>query len=125
MYINVILTFGTFNVHFESQEIFDLNIPLSTKETSAFHFLDKMFFPRVLIKCHQYGRKAEELIKISTASNWDLFANITKVKSLPDYNHSCKWYFGNGRNVLDYWEKELTAKFGFGSEFTLGKYPTF
>lgn len=120
--MNVILTFGTFNEHFESQEMFDLNIPLSTKEASAFHFLDKKFFSRVAKKCNQFGRKAEDLIKISTAGNWDLFENITKVKSLPDYNHSCKWYFGNGRDDLDVWEKELMAKFRFGTDIDMKKY---
>lgn len=119
MYFNVILTFNESNDYSDSQEFFDMRLPLSKKEIHSSVFLMKKFFPKILDKCVKYNRNPSNLIKISTASDWDLFEEYTGLKSLVSYGHSCKWYFGKGRNDLDWWENMLMEKFGFGVDADL------
>ena len=109
--VNVILTFRKGN---QSQSIFDLRIPVNKKEIDAVTFLNKKFFKRIEKKCELYGRRVEDLIKISTASNWGLFEKTTNKPSLSRLGHNCKWYFNDGINELDDWEKALKAEYGFG-----------
>lgn len=114
MHVNVILTFNDFNSYGNGQEFFDLHIPVSKNEIDTFDFLDKKLFKRIVKKCEYFGRNVEQLIKISTASNWAVFKQTTNKTSLYDMGHSCKWYFGKNRNDLDGWEIELMDKYGFG-----------
>lgn len=115
MHVNVILTFNTQDNKGETQEFFDLSIPVSKKEVSAADFMHTKFFKRVVKKIALLGREAEDLIKISTASNWDLFEEITGLKALCTLGHSCKWFFGNGREDLCAWEEALMSEFNFGT----------
>lgn len=114
MYVNVILTFNTPNKWDDTQEFFEMNLLVRPNEVCAEDFLDQKFFKRVVKKCHQLGREPNDLIKISTAGNWDLFETVTGKQSLPDLGHSCKWFFGSGRKDLDAWEKSLIKRYGFG-----------
>lgn len=122
MYFNVILTFINCGKSGDSQEFFDMRIPLSKKEIHSTVFLMNKFFPKIVAKCQKFGRNPADLIKISTASDWDLFEEYTGLESLCDLGHSCKWYFGNGRNDLDDWEIMLMNKFNFGKNADLSKY---
>lgn len=115
MNINVILTFKMSCVCCDSQDVFDLRIPISKKEKHAVSFVDNKLFKRIVKKCNQYGRCVEDMIKISTASDWGLFERTTNLTSLCNHGHPCKWYFGNGRNDLDVWEKSLMSKYAFGT----------
>ena len=116
MYMNVILTFNTYNDDRNSQEIFDLYLPLKEDEDSAVSLLMREFFGRIADKCVELGRRKEELIKISTASDWDVFEYVTHKQSLISLGHSCKWYFGTGRDDLDEWEEYLMSHLGFGTD---------
>ena len=113
--MNVILTFTTQKA-WGSQEIFDLKLPINKNETDAVTFLDKKLFKRIAIKCEQYGRRKEDLYKISTASNWDVFEQVTGKKGLWSLGHNCKWYFNDEINELDEWEEWLKYEFDFGTE---------
>lgn len=115
MHVNVILTFNTQDKDGETQEFFDLSIPISKKEVSAADFIHTKFFKRVAKKIALLGREAGDLIKISTASNWGLFEEITGLDALWTLGHSCKWFFGNGREDLCTWEKALMSEFHFGT----------
>ena len=119
MYINVILTFDSEDKWGDSQDIFNLSIPLSRREENAVQFIHQKFFKRIVNKCRLLNRNVEDLIKISTAGDWMLFTEITGHESLPDLGHSCKWYFGNGRTDLDLWEKTLMRDFGFGTNYDM------
>lgn len=114
MYINVILTFDTPDRWGDMQECFDLHLPLNKNELCAVQFTHKKLFKRIVKKCALYKRSVGDLVKISTAGNWDLFEATTGKESLPDLGHSCKWFFGNGRSDLDLWEKALIKNYGFG-----------
>jgi hypothetical protein len=114
--VNVILTFDTSDEFGNTQEFFDLKIPLSKYEKNAESFLDQKFFKRVIKYCAQHSRDIADLIKISTASNWSLFKEVTGKQSLSELGHSCKWYFGSGRSDLDAWEQHLMKTYGFGSK---------
>lgn len=114
MYVNVILTFNTGDAYGDRQEFFNLNIPVSRSEKNVFDFLTKKFFKRVASKCKTLNRRVEDLIKISTASDWTLFEEVTGLEPLCDLGHPCKWYFGTNRNDLDRWELMLMEKFRFG-----------
>ena len=114
--VNVILTFDTCDKHGDTQEFFDLKIPINQYEKNAESFLDRKFFKRVIKFCTRIGRDVTDLKKISTASNWSLFKEVTGKQSLPDLGHNCKWYFGNGRSDLDAWEQHLMKTYGFGSQ---------
>ena len=114
MHVNVILTFNTQDKNGETQEFFNLSIPVSKKEVSAADFMHIKFFKRVAKKMLLLKREAGDLIKISTASNWDLFEEITGLDALSTLGHSCKWFFGNGREDLDAWEEALMSEYGFG-----------
>jgi hypothetical protein len=109
--VNVILTFDT-ETH--RQVFFDLRIPISKKEINAATFLNNKLFKRIIKKCDLFGRRVEDLMKISTASNWGLFEKTTKKPSLSRLGHNCKWYFNDEINELDDWEKALKAEYGFG-----------
>jgi hypothetical protein len=122
MYVNVILTFSNCNSYGDTQEFFDLNIPVSKNEIDTFDFLDKKLFKRIVKKCEYFGRNVKQLIKISTASNWAVFEQTTNKTSLSDLGHSCKWYFGTNRNDLDEWEMDLMAEYGFGVDVDLEVY---
>ncbi len=124
MYFNVILTFNTCDESGESQEMFDMRLPLSKKEIHSTVFLMNKFFPKILAKCEKYMRNPADLIKISTASDWKSFVEYTGLESLCDLGHSCKWYFGKGRKDLDDWEVMLMNKFGFGIDADLSYYFT-
>ena len=113
--VNVILTFSTCNSYGEKQEIFDLSIPIGGRVVSAANFLDKNLFGLIVKKCKELGRIAEDLIKISTASNWSEFELYTNLKSIYSLGHSCKWYFSREWKVLDAWEECLVEKYGFGT----------
>lgn len=73
MGVNVILTFDTPDSTGESQEFFDLAIPVNCRESDAVTFFDEKLFKRIVKKCEQLNRKPSDLIKISTCSNWDVF----------------------------------------------------
>lgn len=113
--VNVILTFDTSDEYGNTQEFFDLRIPLSKNEKNAESFLDQKFFKRVIKYCSQNGRDIADLVKISTASNWSLFKEVTGKQSLSELGHTCKWYFGSGRSDLDAWEQHLMKTYSFGS----------
>jgi hypothetical protein len=119
MYFNVILSFDSINEDGESQEFFEMKLPLKKDEGHSAKFLMNKFFPKVVTKCTSFNRRVGDLIKISTASDWDLFEKVTGLDSLCTLGHSCKWYFGKGRNDLDEWEIMLTKIYGFGTEADL------
>jgi len=113
--VNVILSFSKPNAYGEGQEFFDLKLPINKKEDDAISFLDKKLFKRIAAKCDQYGRKKEHLYKISTASNWDFFEQVTGKQSLSSLGHNCKWYFNDDINQLDCWEEQLKQEYQFGT----------
>lgn len=115
MHVNVILTFNTQDKDGETQEFFNLNIPVSKNEVSAADFMHTKFFKRVAKKMLLLKREAGDLIKISTASDWDLFEETTGLDALCTLGHSCKWFFGNGREDLGTWEEVLMSEYGFGT----------
>jgi hypothetical protein len=113
MNVNVILSFDSFNDDYLSQERFDLKLSINKYITNAESFIHTQLFKRIAKKCKIYNRRVEDLHKISTCSDWDLFRKITDLKGL-DETHICKWYFGNGRDDLDVWEKNIMREFKFG-----------
>lgn len=115
MGVNVILTFDSPDSTGESQEFFDLLIPVNSRESDAITFIDEKLFKWIVKKCEQLNREPNDLIKISTCSNWDVFEEKTKQPSLIALGHSCKWFFGNGRTDLDPWELSLIERYGFGT----------
>jgi hypothetical protein len=116
MYVNVILSFNSLNAFGDTQEFFDLYLPINKKEKDAVSFLDKKLFKRIAAKCKRYGRCKKDLYKISTASNWKLFEEITGKTSLTSLGHNCKWYFNDKVNHLDEWEESLKREFYFGTD---------
>lgn len=116
MDVNVILFFNTSNAHGETQEFFDLKLAVSKKETSADLFMHSKLFKKIVAKCQKYNRNPEDLIKISTASDWGLFEEVTGLPSLDELGHPCKWFFGTGRDDLDEWEESLMMIYGFGTK---------
>ena len=114
MNVNVILTFESMNADGDRQEFFDLALPVSKSETDAITFLNNKLFKRIVKKCKLFNRRVEDLTKISTASDWDLFEATTNLESLWKQGHSCKWHFGSGRTDLDVWEKALMSEYNFG-----------
>jgi len=116
MNVNVILTFESMNKYGERQEFFDLALPISKAESHAYTFINNKLFKRIVKKCQLLNRRVEDLTKISTASDWDLFEKTTNLESLWKQGHSCKWYFGSGRNDLDAWERNLMSKYKFGND---------
>ena len=119
MYFNVILTFNSNNEYGDSQEFFEMKLPLKKDEGHSAKFMMNKFFPKVVGKCANFNRSVGSLIKISTASDWDLFEKVTGFESLCTLGHSCKWHFGEGRNDLDEWEIMLMKEYGFGTEVNL------
>ena len=116
MNVNVILTFNTPNAHGETQAFFDLKLAVSKKEVSAGQFMHSKFFKKIVAKCKKYNRNPEDLIKISTSSEWGIFEEVTGLPSLVELDHSCKWFFGTGRDDLDEWEQALMKIYGFGTK---------
>ena len=117
MAMNVILTFDKVGGRYEdTQEFFDLKIPVKKSDTNVIVFLNHKFFPKIVEKCMRFNRSPRDLIKISTCSNWDIYEEITNEQSLDALGHSCKWYFGCGRNDLDGWEKYLMESLNFGQD---------
>jgi len=114
MVVNVILTFESMDDYGERQEWFDLTLPLSPNDTDAFSFIDTQLFKRIVAECRLLNRPLGDLWKISTASDWDTFREVTNSPSLGDLGHNCKWYFGRGEGELSDWEKSLVSKYGFG-----------
>jgi hypothetical protein len=115
MHSNVILTFNTDMNEFDDfQEVFNLNLWINPKEKSCFDFLNRELFPRIVEKCSALSRDPKDLMKISTASNWDLFSQTTELPSPCDLSHPCKWYFGYDRPDMDFWERDLMVRHGFG-----------
>jgi hypothetical protein len=114
MYVDVILTFNSENAYGDTQEFFDLNIPVNSREKNTVDFLDKKLFKRIAKKCSELHREVGELTKISTCSDWSVFEKKTGLPALPSFGHSCKWFFGNGRTDLDVWELSLISRYGFG-----------
>lgn len=119
MPVNVILTFNDENEWGDTQEFFDIKLPVNSYEKNAVGFVDKKLFKRIATKCSVLGRDSRQLIKISTASNWSQFEAKTGKQSLASMGHSCKWHFGSGRHDLDEWEIELASKYGFGCDADL------
>lgn len=115
MAVNVILTFLTSGCE-DSQEMFDLKLPVSRQEKNAVEFLKKKFFPRILSHCRKLQRDSRRLVKISTCSDWGVFETTTLKPALSTFDHPCKWYFGRGRDDLDGWEKALMRDFQFGAD---------
>jgi len=115
MYVNVILTFDTTNHYGDTQEFFNLSLPVSKSELNALTFIHSKLFKRITKKCLHLKRDARDLIKISTGSDWNIFEQYTNLESLCGLGHSCKWYFGNGRTDLDNWEMALMSEYGFGT----------
>ena len=116
MDVNVILSFESMNDFAETQEFFDLTLPVSKDEANAISFIDKQLFKRIVSECKLLNRRVEDLWKISTASHWDTFREITNLPSLGDLGHNCKWYFGRGAGELSEWEQSLSTKYGFGKD---------
>lgn len=114
MYVNVILTFEKCNEYGETQEFFDLYLPISKKERGAVELIHNKLFKRIVKQCKRLQRSVGDLIKISTASNWGLFKDVTGLESLMELGHNGKWYFGKGRTDLDSWEMELMEVYSFG-----------
>jgi hypothetical protein len=119
MRVNVILTFNTYDKYGDSQEIFDVTIPVSRNDSDAVSFVMSKLFKRIEGKCEQLGRRKQELIKISTAADWSVFESVTHKKSLPELGHICKWHFGIGRKRLDIMEKCAMAEYQFGTDADL------
>ena len=119
MHCNVILTFETpAGIYMDTQEIFDLTLRIRKSETSCIDFLNRELFPRIVKTCEQLDRDHRDLMKISTASDWDLFEKTTNLPSLAGLNHSCKWYFGAARSDLDFWEIDLMRRLSLGTTVT-------
>ena len=115
--IDMILTFNTLGgIYNEYQEFFEIKIPLTKTQCDSIRLLNEKFFPQIYNICLSINRSPEELIKISTASNWTNYEEITKGKSPLSFGHPCKWFFGQGRSDLDNWEKCLMKKYGFGKD---------
>jgi hypothetical protein len=115
MNVNVILSFATLNKCGDSQEYFDIKLPINEIEIDSVDFVHTKLFSRIEKKCHFFGRDPRDLIKISAACDWDLFEQYTGQSALCNLGHPCKWYFGLGRDDLDNWEKELMQTHGFGT----------
>lgn len=111
---NVILTFKTANKFGETQEIFDLMLPIRKDEVDAITFVDSQLFKRIVSECKLLNRPVEDLLKISTASDWNTFEAITNKPSLCKLGHDCKWYFNHEWSDLDDWELDLISKYKFG-----------
>ena len=79
MNVNVILTFQSMNNFAETQEIFDLALPVSEDEIDAISFVDKQLFKRIVAECRLLNRPVGDLWKISTAGDWDTFSEITNL----------------------------------------------
>ena len=119
---NVILTFDTASEEFgETQEIFNIYPRIRKNETSSIDFLNRELFPRIVEKCSALSRDPKDLMKISTASDWDLFNQVTGKPSLCDLYHPCKWYFGFDRPDMDSWERDLMIRHGFGKNVSVGE----
>ena len=117
MAVNVILTFDKVGGRYEDrQEFFDLKIPVKKSDTQVVLFLNDKFFPKIVEKCIKFNRSPRDLIKISTASDWGIYKEVTNTQALGELGHPCKWYFGCGRNDLDIWEKHLMDTFNFGQD---------
>ena len=117
MHCNVILTFETpAGIYMDTQEMFDLTLRLRKSETSCIDFLNRELFPRIIKTSEQLGRDHRDLMKISTASDWDLFEKTTDLPNLSSLGHPCKWFFGPNRSDLDFWEQDLTRRLGLGSD---------
>jgi hypothetical protein len=126
MKFNIILTFDHVSGKYDDpQEIYDVLIPISTsdKKYDAITFLNRKLFPSIINSCLKFNRKHEDIIKISTCGDWDLYEKFAGKKSLPNLDHSCKWFFGENRIDLDEWEKNLMSTYGFGT-FTDMAYTT-
>jgi hypothetical protein len=119
--VNVILTFNNEDDLGNSQDIFDLKLPINKYDESAILFFHQNFFKEIVKKCQLIGRNTGDLIKISTCSNWGLYETVTGQDSLTDLGHSCKWYFGKGREDLDLWELALTKLYGFGEDADMSR----
>lgn len=113
--VNVILTFDTCDQFGETQDIFDLALPIGKDEVSAAAFLDREFFKLLVQECIYRGRSVGDLIKISTASNWTNFEKVTNLKSTCSLGHSGKWFFSREWKELDQWEERLIKTYGFGA----------
>jgi hypothetical protein len=114
MDVNVILTFESMNNFAETQEIFDLTLPVGKDEIDAISFVNKQLFKRIVAECRLLNRSVGDLWKISTAGDWDTFNEITNLPTLVDLGHNCKWYFGRGAGELSEWEQALSTTYGFG-----------
>lgn len=114
MAVEVILTFGGCDLWDDPQEFLDLKLPVRADEKSAPLFLHTKLFKRIAQICDALGRDPKQLVKISTASDWDFFAEKTGKPTLIDLGHPCKWWFGAGRIDLDAWEQALVEEYGFG-----------
>jgi len=116
MSVNVILTFETIGKYGDTQEFFDTKLAINKNEKSADSFINNKLFKRIIKVCEQFGRCTDELTNISIAStDWDLFERVTGLDCLKKLGHNSKWYFGNGREDLDSWEKQLMLDYGFGT----------
>ena len=119
---NVILTFDTASEEFgETQEIFDVYLQIKDDEASSLDFLNRELFPKIVEKCTANLRNPKDLMKISTASDWKLFNQATGKPSLCDLSHPCKWYFGFDRPDMDFWERDLMIRHGFGKNVSVGE----
>ena len=116
MNVNVILTFDNEDNLGDTQDIFNLRIPVNKRDKNAITFFHEKMFKRIVKKCKVIGRNPRDLVKISTCSNWRVFESVTGQESLASLGHSCKWYFGNGRDDLDSWELNLIKLYGFGED---------
>ena len=121
MNVNVILTFNKEDVFGDTQGIFDLMLPINKRDKSALIFFHNKLFKRIVKKCQLMGRNTGDLIKISTCSNWGLFETVTGQDALTTLGHSCKWYFGQGRDNLDPWELALIELYGFGEDADMSR----
>ncbi len=114
MNVNVILTFQSMNNFAETQEVFDLTLPVSKDEIDAISFINKQLFKRIVAECRLLNRPVGDLWEISTAADWDTFSEITNLPTLMNLGHNGKWYFGRGAGELSEWERSLSTIHGFG-----------
>ena len=71
MAVNVILTFDNIGGEYQdTQEFFDLKIPVKKSDTDVTAFLNKKFFPKIFEECIKFNR------------NHDLKSNMGKGGSL-------------------------------------------
>jgi hypothetical protein len=105
--VNVILTFC---VHTDkgNQGIYDVTLNYEKEDKSALKLLNKNgFFHTIVQICHETGRHPAELVKISTAANWERHGIEFDLEE-------GKWSFASWRGFNIEWSDKLVKIYGFG-----------